>query len=142
MFPTEKVIRLTPQLKDLAKRHLLVKLFKASPTKVKEDKGLVSWNEVTSDKFKQFRMVSMYCVDLLTLAVGPVKHEITLHSRNAGLFNRIQYEGQFQADIYFTQIESVEVQLQEAKVMLDHGNSQKLFKTGFVVFAENQQISS
>jgi len=84
----------------------------------------------------------MYCVDLLTLAVGPVKHEITLHSRGMGLFNRIQYEGQFQADIYFTQINSVEVQLKEARVILDQGNSQKLFKTGFVVFAEDQQVSS
>lgn len=49
----------------------------------------------------KYDLVSLYCVDLLTLAVGPVKHHIELKSRS-GMLNQQKYQGRFLADIHFT----------------------------------------
>ena len=49
----------------------------------------------------KYDIVSVYSVDLLTLAVGPVRHRIEMKSKG-GAFGSLKQQGRFSADIFFT----------------------------------------
>ena len=94
----------------MSKQFLMIKLFKLRDTLIQknEEKSFMIWSEVRDGDLIKYDMVSAYSVDLLTLAVGPVRHIIEMNSRG-GSFGSLKHHGKLFADIFFTQLQKVEV---------------------------------
>lgn len=94
----------------MSKQFLMIKLFKLRETLIQknEEKSFMIWSEVRDGDLINYDMVSAYSVDLLTLAVGPVRHIIEMNSRG-GAFGSLKHQGKLFVDIFFTQLQKVEV---------------------------------